>query len=101
MRAAITALVVVFVSLAAVAQNFDKDARDAMATWQLPALAVAVVQDGKVTFVKAYGVKEIGKPEPVTVDTLIQIGSTTKAFTTTAMRMPADAQNLDWEDVRR
>src|ERR1041385_8487323 len=101
MRAAITALVVVFVSLAAVAQNFDKDAREAMATWQLPALAVAVVQDGKVTFVKAYGVKEVGKPEPVSVDTLFQIGSTTKAFTTTAMAMLVDEKKLDWDDPVR
>ena len=101
MRAAITAFVAVFLSLAAVAQNFDKDAREAMAAWQLPALALAVVQDGKVTFVKAYGVKEVGKTEPVSVDTLFQIGSTTKAFTTTAMAMLVDEKKLDWDDPVR
>jgi CubicO group peptidase (beta-lactamase class C family) len=101
MRSTITALALFLVALAAAAQNFDKAAREAVAAWQLPAVAVAVVQDDKVVFVKAYGVKEIGKPEPVTVDTLFQIGSTTKAFTTTAMAMLADEKKLDWDDPVR
>ena len=87
MRAAITVFVLLLVSLAAAAQNFDKAARDAFAAWQFPGMAVAVVQDDKVVFLKAYGVKETGKPEPVSVDTLFQIGSTSKAFTTTALAM--------------
>src|SRR5437773_2384010 len=79
-------------------EAFDKAARDAVAAWQFPGMAVAVVQDDKVVFLKAYGAKEIGKPEPVTVDTLFQIGSTTKAFTTTAMAMLVDEKKLDWDD---
>src|SRR5262245_368853 len=90
MRSAITAFACFFLALAAAAQNFERASKEAMAKWQFPALAVAVVQDDKVVFLQAYGVKEIGKPEPVTVDTLFQIGSTTKAFTTTAMAMLAD-----------
>jgi CubicO group peptidase (beta-lactamase class C family) len=101
MRAAITAFVLLFLSLAAAAQNFDKAARDAFAAWQFPGMAVAVVQDDKVVFLKAYGVKELGKAEPVTVDTLFQIGSTTKAFTSTAMAMLADEKKLDWDDPVR
>jgi CubicO group peptidase (beta-lactamase class C family) len=98
MRSAITALALLFVSLSAFAQNFDKAARDAFTAWQFPGLAVAVVQDDKVVFLKAYGVKEIGKPEPVTVDTLFGVASTTKAFTATALAMLADEKKLDWDD---
>ena len=102
MRAAITASVLFFLSLAAGAQSFDRAAREALTVWQFPAVAVAVVQDDKVVFLESYGVKEIGKDEPVTVDTLFQIGSTTKAFTTTAMAMLVDEKELDWDDpVRR
>src|SRR5687767_7332654 len=101
MRSTITALVLFLLTFAAAAQNFDKAARDAVAAWQLPAVAVAVVQDDKVVFVRAYGVKEIGKPEPVTADTLFQIGSATKAFTTTALAMLADEKKLDWDDPVR
>src|SRR5262249_21532767 len=101
MRSAITALVLFLLSFAAAAQNFDKAAREAMAFWQFPGIAVAVVQDDKVVFLKAYGVKEMAKPELVTVDTLFQIGSTTKAFTSTAMAMLADEKKLDWDDSVR
>jgi CubicO group peptidase (beta-lactamase class C family) len=101
MRPTITAFVLFLFTLVATGQNFDKAARDAAAAWQFPALAVAVVQDDKVIFVKAYGVKEIGKAEPVTADSLFQIGSTTKAFTTTAMAMLVDEKKLDWDDSVR
>ena len=70
MRVAITAFVLFLLSIAAAAQNFDKASRQAIAAWQFPALAVAVVQDDKVVFLEAYGVKELGKPDPVSVDTL-------------------------------
>ena len=101
MRAAITVFVLFFLALAAAAQSFDKAAHDAVAAWQFPSIAVAVVQDDKVVFLKAYGVKEIGKPEPVTIDSIFQIGSTTKAFTTTAMAMLVDEKKIDWDDPVR
>src|SRR5215510_4715710 len=97
MRSAITAFVLLLLSLAAAAQDFDQAARDTVATWKFPALAVAVVQNDNVVFLKAYG----GKAEPVTVDSLFQIGSTTKAFTTTAMAMLADEKKLGWDDPVR
>ena len=67
----------------------DRDARDTIAAWHVPGLAIAVVQNDKVIFLKAYGIKEAGKSQPVTPDTLFEIGSTTKAFTATAMAMLA------------
>ncbi len=82
--------------------SVDKAARQVMTTFNLPAVAIAIVQDDHVLLAKAYGVKESGKPDPVSADTLFQIGSTTKAFTTTALAMLADEKRLDWDDpVRR
>jgi len=98
MRSAITALALTFLALASFAQNFDKAARQAFTAWQFPGMAVAVVQDDKVVFLQAYGVKETGKPEPLTVDSLFGIASTTKAFTSTAMAMLVDEKKLDWDD---
>src|SRR5258707_874532 len=79
----------------------EKDVRDTMAAWHLPGLAIAVVQNDRVIFIKGYGIKEIGKSEPVTADTLFEIGSTTKAFTATAMAMLADEKKLSWDDPVR
>ena len=67
----------------------DKDVRDTIEAWHVPGLAIAVVQNDKVIFIKGYGIKEAGKTQPVTAGTLFEIGSTTKAFTATAMAMLA------------
>ena len=82
-------------------QPFDKLANDAMATWRFPGLAVAIVQNDRVIYAKGFGVKEVGKPDPITIDTLFEIGSTTKAFTTTAMAMLVDEKKLEWDDPVR
>jgi CubicO group peptidase (beta-lactamase class C family) len=79
----------------------DKDARDTIAAWHLPGLAIAVVQNDRVIFIKGYGIKEVGKTEPITADTLFEIGSTTKAFTATAMAMLSDEKKLSWDDPVR
>ena len=105
MRRFVIAISVSFVAVAASAQLseavLDKDARDTIAAWHLPGLAIAVVQNDKVIFVKAYGIKEVGKSQPITADTLFEIGSTTKAFTATAMAMLADEKKLSWDDPVR
>jgi CubicO group peptidase (beta-lactamase class C family) len=79
----------------------DNDARATIAAWHVPGLAIAVVQNDKIIFLKGYGIKEIGKAQPVTSDTLFEIGSTTKAFTATAMAMLADEKKLSWDDPVR
>ncbi len=79
----------------------DKDVREAIEAWHLPGLAIAVVQNDRVIFLKGYGIKEAGKTQPVTADTLFEIGSTTKAFTATAMAMLADEKKLSWDDPVR
>ncbi len=72
-----------------------------MATWRLPGMTVAIVQNDRVIYAKGFGVKEFGKNEPVTADTLFEIGSTTKAFTTTAMAILVDEKKIDWDDPVR
>jgi CubicO group peptidase (beta-lactamase class C family) len=107
MRRVLLAVALTFLALAATAadnlqRDVDRLAAETMRTWQLPGLAVAIVQNDRVVLAKGYGVKELGKPDRVTADTIFQIGSTTKAFTTTAMAMLVDEKKLDWDDpVRR
>lgn len=70
---------------------------DAMAKSALPGAAIAIVQDGKVVFERGFGVREMGKPAPVTPSTLFMIGSTTKSLTTLMMARLVDRQKLGWE----
>lgn len=73
-------------------ESFLRDSLDiqiqrGMAQWDIPAMAVAVVQGDKVLWAKGYGVCDRERKAPVTENTLFMIGSNTKAFTGTAMAM--------------
>lgn len=66
--------------------------------WEVPGLAVAIVKDGKVILSKGYGVRELGKPDPVDGDTLFAIASNTKAFTAAGLAILAEEKKLNWKD---
>lgn len=66
-------------------KNFDTYVTHAMDEWQIPGLAIAIVKDNKVVYVKGYGLREINKPDKVDEHTIFAIGSNTKAFTATAL----------------
>jgi CubicO group peptidase (beta-lactamase class C family) len=55
------------------------------------------VQDGAVAFLQGFGVRERGRTQPVTPDTLMGVGSATKSFTTTLAATLVDAGRLQWE----
>ena len=59
--------------------------RASMADWDLPGLAVAVVYEDEVVFAEGFGVKELGRDDPVDAHTLFQIGSVTKSFRAAAI----------------
>lgn len=69
--------------------------------WEVPGAAVAVVKDDKVVYLAGHGVRELGKPEPVTEHSTFQIASTTKAFTTAAIAMLVDEGKMNWDDPVR
>src|SRR5712671_2157468 len=78
--------------------GFDAYVAKAVTTWRAPGLAIAVVKDGQVVFSKGYGVRELGKPEPIDTHTLFAIGSTTKAMTASLVGMLVEEKKLDWDD---
>jgi CubicO group peptidase (beta-lactamase class C family) len=63
-----------------------------------PGVAIAIVKDGHVVLTKGYGVRRLGDPAPVSANTLFQIASNTKAFTTAALAMLVDSAKLRWDD---
>ncbi len=78
--------------------DFEQYAEEARQQWQVPGMAIAVVQDGKVVFDKGFGVKQVGGHDPVDKQTVFQIGSTSKAFTTALVAMLADEKKVGWQD---
>jgi CubicO group peptidase (beta-lactamase class C family) len=79
-------------------RDFDAYVARAVQDWRVPGLAIVVVKDDSVVFMKGYGVRELGKPDPVTVHTRFGVMSTTKAFTTMLLAMLADSGKVAWDD---
>jgi len=79
-------------------QDFDAYMADTLKTFEVPGIAVAIVKNGKVVMERGFGVKELGKPDPVDAHTLFAIASNTKAFTAAALQQLADAGKLDMDD---
>jgi CubicO group peptidase (beta-lactamase class C family) len=61
--------------------DLDAYVARSMQTFEVPGMAVAIVEDGKVVLLKGYGVRKLGENTPVDENTLFGIGSNTKAFT--------------------
>jgi CubicO group peptidase (beta-lactamase class C family) len=70
----------------------------ALKDWGVAGLSIAIVKDDSVVFAKGFGVRQAGKPEPVTPRTLFAIGSNTKLFTAVATGMLVDAGKMKWDD---
>jgi CubicO group peptidase (beta-lactamase class C family) len=61
--------------------DVDSFVADLMALYDIPGVAIALVQNGEVLYVQGYGVRSTATAVPVTPDTLFAIGSVTKSFT--------------------
>lgn len=72
-----------------------------MKAWEVPGAAVAIVKDGEVIFLEGLGLRDIEKNLPVTEETLFAIGSSTKAFTASALALLVDEGKLAWDEPVR
>ncbi|HKP28870.1 MAG TPA: serine hydrolase [Gemmatimonadales bacterium] len=78
--------------------GLDAYTAKAVKEWNVPGLAIAVVKGDSTLFMKGYGLRELGKPDPVTPNTLFSIGSNTKSFTAAAIGMLVDEGKMRWDD---
>ena len=83
-------------TIAALAPELDALAAEAMAEWKVPAVALAVVQDGETVLLKAWGQRDVEANLPATPQTQFVICSITKTFTATALALLVDEGRLDW-----
>ena len=69
-----------------------------MRAFEVPGIAVAVVQGNKIIHMKGYGVRSLASKQPVDASTLFAIASNSKAFTSAALGMLVDEGKLRWDD---
>ena len=66
----------------------DAEVRRLMTGARVPGLALGLIEDGRVRYLRTWGVREVGKPEPLGVDTVMYGASLTKgAFAYMCMQL--------------
>jgi len=65
--------------------------------WNVPGLAIAVVQNGQVIYSHGFGLRDVKNNLPVTPKTIFAIGSISKSFTSLSMGMLIDEGKFDWD----
>src|SRR5205085_6706908 len=100
-------LILAFASLSATAQSelspdlqqkIDKLAMDALAKTGVPSASVALVKDGRIVYLKAYGDARIEPRVPATTDMRYSVGSISKQFTATAILLLQEEGKLSLDD---
>jgi len=71
----------------------------AMSEFSVPGMAIGIVKNDKVLLSKGYGIREIGKADPVDAKTLFKIASNSKAFTTAALAVLVDEGVISWDGL--
>ncbi|KAA0969846.1 serine hydrolase [Aureimonas fodinaquatilis] len=64
---------------------------------QMPGLAIAVVHEGEVVFLKGFGLREEGKPDTVDADTVFQLASLSKPVSSTVVAALVGEGALEWD----
>jgi CubicO group peptidase (beta-lactamase class C family) len=77
--------------------GFAEWLESARAAWNVPGVSVAIVRADQVVFSGAAGMRDVDAKLPMTADTLLAIGSSTKAFTTAVLGTLADEGKVDWD----
>lgn len=99
-------LIILFLSFNGYAQEvnvkeslagFEKYMSEVLADWNEPGAGVAVIYENKIVYMKGFGYRDYGNKLPVTKNTLFQIASNTKLFTTVAAGKLVEEGIFDWD----
>jgi len=83
---------------AVAAENLDELINNHLIAYPAPSMAVAVLQDGEVVEMKAYGFADNEKRIPADTDTQYRLASVTKQFTAAAIMLLVDDGKLHLDD---
>jgi len=79
-------------------QKIDAVATDALAQTGVPSASIAIVQNGKIAYLQAYGDARLDPRTPARPDMRYSIGSISKQFTATAMLLLQEQGKLSLDD---
>ena len=81
-----------------ITEKIDKLAADTLARTGVPSASIAVVKDGQIVYLKAYGDAKLEPKTPATTQMRYSIGSISKQFTATAILLLQEQGKLSLDD---
>ena len=78
--------------------SLDSYIQKGLNDWNLPGLAIVIVKDGKVVWMKGYGIRDIDTKKPVDENTLFMIASNTKLFTGSSLALLETRKKISLDD---
>lgn len=77
--------------------QFEKYAQESFKKWDIPSVAIAIVQNGEIVFQNAYGYTNWDKKDKVDQNTLYPIGSISKSFCALSLAQLVQAGKISWD----
>lgn len=81
--------------------GLDATIDSAMRAFHVPGMALAVVKNGKVIYLKGYGHRDLAKQLPVTPQTMFPVASITKSFSATVLASLVKDGKIEWDKPTR
>lgn len=82
-------------SFAQTEKELEKDLRQIMADLKIPGLSVAVLARGHLLYMGSFGFANLESQQPMTPDTVLNIGSVSKLITATALMLLVEQGKID------
>jgi len=79
--------------------KLDKLTQMKMRETGIPAVAIGIVYQDNVVYLKGFGVREAGKPDKVDTDTVFQLASVSKPLGSTVIAGLVSDKKLAWDDL--
>lgn len=79
-------------------KDFDLYAEKEREAWKIPGMAIGIIKDNDVVFIKGYGQRGLTDTRLVDENTVFQIGSLSKAFTAALVAVGVDKGWVRWQD---
>ena len=98
MRVLLSLLLAVLTSLAQTPAELDKKIEASLHKAGAPSVSVAVVQDGKLSYARAFGMADLEAKRAATPETRYAVGSISKQFTAAALLILEEQGKLSLED---
>ena len=78
--------------------QLDPYIRSTMDKTKVPGVAIAVIYNDQVVFLRGYGVRKVGEPEQIDPDTVFELASVSKPLASTVLASMVGQGKISWDD---